>query len=140
MLIFSKKILPLKVQSSVEKAYKAVEVYYKRPGALILSLGVSVVFQLNMVIYYFFIAKALYQNPDPVDFLIKVPVMIFLLMVVPAINGLGVRTGSFRELMKFPTAHAFAVEVIDLGMRIGYGLLGGLVFLFYRRPRGTEKE
>ena len=100
MLKFSKKILPSKIQSLVEKAYKAVEVYYKRPGSLILSLCVSVIFQLNMVIYYFFIAKALYQDPDPVDFLIKVPIMIFLLMVIPAINGLGVRTGSFKGLMK----------------------------------------
>ena len=123
-----------------EKAYDAVEVYYKRPRALFLSLGLSVVFQLNMVIYYFLIAKALGQNPDPIEFLIKVPIMIFLLMVVPAINGLGVRTGSFKGLMKFPTAYALAAEIIDLGMRIGYGLLGGLVFLFYRRPKNKNKE
>ena len=59
--------------------------------------------------------------------------MIVLLMTIPAINGLGIRTASFKGLMKFPPAFAISGELIDLGMRIGYGLLGGLIFLFYRR-------
>ena len=72
--------------------------------------------------------------------MLNVPIMIFLLMTVPAINGLGIRTASFRGLMKFPKAYALALEFIDLAFRIGYGLLGGLLFLFYRRthPHGME--
>lgn len=133
ILGFLKKILPAKIHAWFEKAYAAVAVYYKRPAALLGAIGVSLTFQLNMVLYYFLLAKALHRSPDPLDFMIKVPVMIFLLMTVPAINGLGVRTASFKGLMKFPAAYALALEFIDLGFRIGYGLLGGLFFLFHRR-------
>lgn len=128
-----KKIMPSKLYSLVEEANAAIAVYYKRPAALFSALFVSIVFQLNIVVYYFFIAKGLNQNPEPLDFMLNIPIMIFLLMTVPAINGLGVRTASFKGLMKFPEAYALALEFIDLGLRIGYGLLGGLFFLFYKR-------
>ncbi len=134
-----RKIIPKKTQSKLDDAYKILAVYYRRPFELICALLISIVFQFNMVVYYFLIAKALGQVPDFVDFMIKVPIMIVLLMTIPAVNGLGVRTASFRELMKFPSAYAISGEFIDLGMRIGYGILGGLAFLIYRRP-GINKE
>ncbi|MCP5108029.1 MAG: flippase-like domain-containing protein [bacterium] len=129
------KILPLKIQSFLEQAYGAVEVYYKRPGALLMAQAVSIVYQLNIVIYYFLIARALHQEPDLIEFMIKMPVVVFLLMVVPAVNGIGVRTAGFKGLMGFRPVHALAVESIDLGFRMFYGLLGGLVFLFHRRSQ-----
>lgn len=128
-----KKILPAKIYGLAEKAYQAVAAYYRKPSALFGALGISLIFQFNMVIYYYLIASALHQNPDPVDFMTKVPVMIFLLMTVPAINGLGIRTAGFKGLMEFPAAYALAVEFIDLGFRLTYGLLGGLFFMFYKR-------
>jgi len=137
LLGFLKKILPAKIHSWLEQACAAVNIYYKKPGALFTALGISIIFQLNMVFYYFLIAKAFHQAPDPVDFMLKVPIMIFLLMTVPAINGLGIRTASFKGLMNFPAAYALALEFVDLGFRIGYGLLGGLLFLFYRRSSAS---
>ncbi len=133
ILKVTKKIFPAKIQSFFEKAYAAVEIYYKHPGTLLLAQAVSIVFQLNIVVYYFFIAKALHQDPDPVAFMTKIPIVIFLLMTVPAINGIGVRTAGFKSLMGFANVYALAVESIDLGFRIAYGLLGGVVFLFKKR-------
>jgi hypothetical protein len=98
-----------------------------------MAQGVSIVFQLNIIVYYFFIARALHQDPDPVEFMVKMPIVIFLLMTIPAINGIGVRTAGFKGLMGFAPVYALAVESIDLGFRILYGLIGGIVFLFYRR-------
>jgi glycosyltransferase 2 family protein len=135
-----KKMLPEKLYRLVENAHEAVSVYYRRPGALLASLGISIIFQLNMVLYYYLLASALHQKTDPLDFMVKVPIMVFLLMVVPTINGLGIRTAGFKELMKFPEAYAFAVEFIDLGFRILYGMLGGLMFLFYRRSRQAAEN
>jgi uncharacterized protein (TIRG00374 family) len=139
LLRFLSRFLPRKVLRILERAYGAVEIYYNSPGSFWKALLISVLFQLNMVTYYYFIARALNQQPDPVEFLVKIPIMIFLLMTVPAINGLGVRTAGFKELMKFPEAYALAGEMIDLGLRIVYGLLGGAVFLFYRRPSASKK-
>jgi len=131
-------ILPKKFSQKLDQAHQAVAVYFHHPYNLLAALGVSLIFQLNMVLYYFLIAKALGQNPDAIEFLSKIPIMIFLLMTVPAINGLGVRTAGFKELMHFPGTSALAIEFIDLGFRIGYGLMGGVVFLFYRRKGSLE--
>ena len=138
ILGFLKKVLPAGIYHFLEQAHAAVAVYYSRPAALFSALGVSIIFQLSMVLYYFLIASALHQNPGVVDFMMKVPIVIFLLMTIPAINGLGVRTASFKGLMDFPAAYAMTLECIDLVFRVGYGLLGGLLFLLYRR--GSPKE
>jgi len=108
--------------------------YYHRPALSLAALGISVVFQLNMVVYYFLIAGALGRSPDFLDLLLKIPILIFLLMTVPAVNGLGVRTAGFKGLMKWPAAFALSGEAIDLGMRLVYGLIGGILFLAHRRP------
>lgn len=133
ILSFCKRIFPARIFHFLDEAYTAISIYYKRPLILLSAQLVSIVFQMNMVLYYFLIAMALNQKPNFLNFMFQVPIMIILLMTIPAVNGLGVRTASFKELMKFPPAYAFSGELIDLGMRIGYGLLGGLVFLLYRR-------
>jgi uncharacterized protein (TIRG00374 family) len=140
ILNFTKKRLPTKIQSFLEQAYEAISVYYKKPMALLMAQLVSIIFQLCMVVYYLSIALALNQKPDIVEFMVNIPIMIFLLMTVPAINGLGIRTASFKELMRFPAAFALAGEMIDLGLRICFGLLGGVVFLFYRRGGSNNNE
>ncbi len=133
ILNFSQRILPKKIQSFLEQAYQAAAAYYQHPGAFLTALGVSLVFQLNMVVYYYCIARSVQQIPDPLDFLLKAPILIFLLMTVPAVNGIGIRTYVFTQMMKFPKALALSAEAVDLGFKYIYALLGGLVFLLYRR-------
>jgi len=139
ILSLCKKFFPARIYHLLNEAYSAISIYYKRPLILLSAQLVSIIFQMNMVLYYFLIALALNQNPNFFNFMFHVPIMIILLMTIPAVNGLGVRTASFKELMKFPPAYALSGELIDLGMRIGYGLLGGLVFLIYRQS-GPEKN
>jgi uncharacterized protein (TIRG00374 family) len=134
------KFLPAKIHAFLVQAYEAAAIYYKKPAALLTAISISIIFQLNMVLYYFIIVTALNQHPDPVEFMMMVPIMVFLLMTVPAINGLGVRTAGFKGLMKFPEAYSLAFELIDLAFRLGYGLLGGLFFLLYRRNTGEGEE
>lgn len=129
------KIVPQKIQSFFEQAHAAVEIYYKRPGTLLMAQGVSILLQLNIVFYFYLIAKALHQAPDFIEFMVKMPIVIFLLMTVPAVNGIGVRTAGFKELIGFAPVHALAVESIDVVFRFCYGLLGGLIFLLYKRSK-----
>ncbi len=140
---FLKKILPEKPAEIIERGAEAISVYYNYPRHLFLSIFISTLFQFNMVLYYYFISLGLGMNPGFIDFMTKAPMLIFLLMTVPAVNGIGVRTAVFGGLMKFPMATALAVEAVDIGMRMCLGLLGGIVFLVYRRTSGvaaTEKK
>ncbi len=127
------KILPAKIHALLVRAHDAVCIFYNKPAALFSALGVSIVFQLVMVFYYFMLASALNCHPDLVEFGMMVPIMIVLLMTVPAINGMGIRTAGFQGLMKFPAAYALALECLDLVLRLFYGLLGGVFFLLYKR-------
>ncbi len=133
------KVLPRKIYAFLEKAYDALKVYYKTPSTLLKAIAISILYQMNMVLYYFLIASSLHQYPNFLEYMIKVPLMIILLMVVPAINGIGVRTASFKELMNFTSARAMAGESFDLVMRFAYGLLGGLMFMFYRRSKNAKE-
>lgn len=135
----TEKILPAKIHSFLNKAYSAVEIYYKRPGTFLAALGIALLIQFNMVVYFFLIAKALHQSPDPVTFMMKIPVLIFLLMTIPSVNGIGVRSAGFKGLMGYKSVHALAVETIDLGFRILYGIAGGIVFLIYRGAKEKTK-
>lgn len=135
-----KSVLPQKLFEIISKSFLAMRVYYKYPGALIRSLGISLLFQFNMVIYYFFISKSIGQNPEFIDFMVKAPILIFLLMTLPSVNGIGVRTAVFRGLMKFTTPAALAVEAIDLGLRMLLGLFGGAVYLFYKREKNFQER
>lgn len=134
------KILPVKIHGFLTRAYEAVAIYFHKPGHLLAAQGVSIVFQLVVVVYYYFLTRGLNQDPAILDFLTRMPVIVFLLMVIPAINGIGVRTAGFQELILFPPACALAAETLDLGFRIFYGLFGGLAYLFYKRPGVAEKS
>lgn len=129
------RILPQKLVAILESAMDALKVYYQAPSALFKAVGISIFYQMNMVVYFFLIAVSLHQHPNFLEYMVKVPLMIVLLMVVPAINGIGVRTASFKELMNFTSAKAMAGESFDLVMRFFYGMVGGLLFMFYRRLR-----
>jgi len=130
-----RRLLPTGAGARVQAAVESLWVYYRRPASLGACLGISLVFQFNMVVYYWVIARTLNRMPDFVEFVLNVPIMVFLLMTVPAINGLGVRTAGFRTLMRFPAAFALAAEFVDLGFRVMLGMFGGLVFVFSRRTR-----
>ncbi len=130
-----KRFFPKKIAEIADRAVSAVSIYYKYPLRLTFAILISILFQLNMVLYYYFISRSLGMSPGFVDFMSKAPILIFLLMTVPSVNGIGVRTAVFGGLMKFPTPIALAVEVVDIGLRFVLGFVGGIVFLFHKRAK-----
>lgn len=126
------RILPAFVQRFLQDSYEAVFEYYRYPKFLLGAIMVSIAHQFNMVVYYYFILQAIGQPVAFTECMLKVPVVIFLLMVVPAVNGLGVRTAGFSGLMGLSSAAAMGIEAIDLGIRLMGGAIGGVVFLFHR--------
>ncbi len=136
----SKRLLPKKVSSILERGVSALTIYYEYPRQLVTAVFISILFQFNMVVYYYFISRALGMSPGFVDFMSKAPMLILLLMTVPSVNGIGVRTAVFRSLMKFPMPVSLAIEVVDIGMRLVLGLIGGGFFLFFKRGSHTPDK
>jgi uncharacterized protein (TIRG00374 family) len=127
------RFLSAKKQQTLNNTLTAVQLFYKKPWHIGGAIIISILFQLNNIVYFYFIARALSLAPDFYHYLLNTPILIFLLMVIPAVNGIGVRTVGFKELLLFKPSHAMVGELIDLGLKVVYGLIGGIVFLFYKK-------
>lgn len=132
------RFLPAKVRAFAEQAYAAVEMYYRKPKYLAAALAVGALFEFNVTVYYYFILRGLGQDVTFVQCMTTIPVMVIMMMVIPTINGIGVRTWAFGSLMGRATGVALAAETVDLAMRVIMGLMGGLVFLARRAPQRVE--
>lgn len=137
---FIQPVFPKKFTQFLSDACQSVSIYYQKPKSFLFAMLISLFFKFSEVLYYYLITRALNQTPDFLNFMIKTPLMIFLLMVVPTINGLGVRTAGFQQLLDFSTTNALAGEVIDLAMKLAYGLVGGFLFLLFPLPKTPPKN
>ena len=129
----------------VEKTLEALSAYRRRPRLALAVLAVSFLFQVIVVLYYFALTRALGQTVPPALVMRAVPVTLVLVMVVPSINGLGVRTGGFQVFLFGATpaglAAAASLEIVDLFLRLALGMVGGVVFIARRRrPRREGRQ
>ncbi len=123
--------LPGRVRRLLERLTDALAVYRGQYRALLQALGWSFLLQMNVILFYFVVARAL-DLPVPFqDFLLIVPIASVILMLPVSINGIGLREGVFVFLLApfgvgVPDAIAYAWTAF--GLFLCYGLLGGLVY------------
>jgi uncharacterized protein (TIRG00374 family) len=129
------KRLPARLVGPLNRLLETLAVYRSKPGALLKGLAVSLLFQTMMVFYYYLICRAMGADLPLAQALIGIPVLIIMLMVIPAINGLGVRTTGFGSLLGMSTAHALSGEGVDILFRLFFGLIGGVLFLTDRSQK-----
>lgn len=104
--------------------------------ALGIGLGFSVLLQMNVVVHYWIIGSALGMQIPLVDYFFLIPILIFALML-PAINGVGVREATAILLFaayRVPAEAAVAFGLVDLGLTLVTGAVGGLRFVLRRTP------
>jgi uncharacterized protein (TIRG00374 family) len=100
------------------------------------ALLLSIVLQLNVVIHYYVIGRALSFEVPLVAFFVVVPVALFVTMIPIAINGIGLRENIFVVLfahLGVAEANAVALAWIAYGFLILQGLLGGAVYALQRK-------
>ncbi len=135
--------LPNRLADLVDHLIETLAAYRSQPMALLKALAISLIFQTSMVFYYFLICRAMGVNLSLVSALIGIPVLIIMLMVVPAVNGIGVRTTGFGSLLGMSTLTALSGEGIDILFRLFFGLIGGVLFVTDRSRKqtlSTEQE
>ncbi len=128
--------LPARICDLLNRLIETLTAYRQRPQALLQALGISLIFQASMVFYYYLICQAMGVELTLISAMIGIPILIIMLMVVPAINGLGVRTTGFGSLLGLSAVHALSGEGIDILFRLFFGLIGGALFItdHTRRP------
>ncbi len=117
--------------------FATFRVYRDRKKHLFTALGLSILFQLNIVFYYYVCTIALGLDAQPINVFVGAPIVLMLMMLPITIGGVGVRSWGFQTLVELKRGQGIMMEMIDVFWRTFYGLLGGL-FLLIRKKRPGE--
>ena len=138
--------LPQKLQGVFTKILGTVTMYRGHTAQLTRGFLVSVLLQVNVVTFYFFISQALGMSIDYSKFYLIVPVAIFVMLIPISINGIGLREGVFIFLLGafgIDTEMALAFSWLEYGLSLVYGGFGGIVYMLRRSfpaaPRSSAK-
>jgi glycosyltransferase 2 family protein len=88
--------------------------------------------QLNVILYYFLIGKALHLRIHFIDYFIFIPIVLLVQIIPITINGLGLREGSYIEIFKFygiSPQTAISFSIIDVAFVLVIGLIGGIIYV-----------
>lgn len=135
LLTFLGKLLGLlrlhKVANKLEEAYQSINILKKEPGVLALAFLASLVLQINVILFYYFIGVSLDLGVSFLYFAMIVPVALVVLLVPFSINGIGIREGIFAYLLTglgVQTKDAIALSWISFGLMLTQGIIGGIIF------------
>lgn len=121
-----------KIKKPVQSFRSTILHYKTRKTAFLRALGMSFLLQLNVILYYFFITKALHLTLPFIDFFIFIPLVHLVTLIPITVNGLGLREMTFAEILQVYglTAQAgISLGLIDFGFILIIGIIGGLLFL-----------
>lgn len=100
-------------------------------SSVLWAVMISIFLQLNVIIHFWCIGKALSLDVPLLDYFFLIPVQMIVLML-PSINGIGLREVSSIALFDFYGINATTAAMfgfIDLAMMVLVGILGWLCFL-----------
>jgi hypothetical protein len=124
-----------RIQQLIKKTIESLLRLKQRKDLLAVALILSLILQINVVMYYYLIALGIGISVPFKDFFLIVPLAIFVMMIPVSINGVGLRENVF--VLFFATfgvmkAEAIAFAWLDYGMVLMLGIIGGVVYAFLR--------
>jgi len=126
-----KGILP-KIKQKILTFRETILIYRDKKTYFFRALIWALVLQINVIIHYYLIGKALHLNIHLLDYFIFVPVVLLILSIPITINGLGLREGSYIEIFQFygiAASTAFSFALIDVAFGFIVGIVGGVIYI-----------
>lgn len=123
--------LPRPLASPLHKLLASLRAYQGRYTVLAPALALSFLLQLHVIVYYFFIGRALHFTIPLLSYFAIVPVSLFVMLLPVAINGIGVRESVFIFLFAhygLVEGEALAFAWLEYSLHLLWGLIGGLVY------------
>lgn len=106
--------------------------YQTQKPAFLKALIWAFLLQVNVILHYILIGKALGLSIHMLDYFVFVPIVLLIMTIPVTINGLGLREGSYIEIFKFyqilPQA-AFSFSFIDMAFGLIVGIAGGIIYV-----------
>lgn len=105
--------------------------YREKKAFLARAIFWAFLLQVNVIVHYYMIGKALHLNIPLLDYFIFIPIVLLILIIPITIGGLGLREGSYIEIFRFygimPDA-AVSFGLIDWGFGLIIGIAGGIIY------------
>lgn len=120
-----------KVGALLVKFSDALSLYRGKPMALLYALIMSLILQVNIVVFFWAISMALDLQLSLAVFFVVVPIAIMVMMLPISINGIGLREGVFVFLLGgwgISPASSVSLAWIEYGIFLAFGLLGGVIY------------
>ncbi len=137
-LSFAKNGVMARVGGILEKVHRSFQAYRQAPSAILRALGLSVLLQVNVVVHFILVARAVGIDVPAESMFLIIPVAVFIMMVPISINAIGVREAVFVFLFSLygvQSVEALAFAWIAYSFTLLQGVLGGLVFALRREKR-----
>ncbi len=134
-------LLPKFARHLLERLALAVTAYWGKHRALTRALFLSVLLQVNVVTFYWFIGCALDFAIPYHRFYLIVPIAVLVMLAPISINAIGIREGVFVFLLAsygVEPAQAVAFAWLEQGLFLLYGMIGGGVYAFRTQQRSPS--
>ncbi len=138
-----------KIRPAVERAFGAVKDLGRERRAIGYALGISFVFQLNVVLHYVLVGAAFDLALPTIAYFLVIPIVLLVLQLPLSINGIGLRETAFvlflgaRDLWGDQAAtetQAFAYGAAVYAMIVLQGIIGGVFFGLRRRDLTSRTD
>ncbi|MFQ5792894.1 MAG: lysylphosphatidylglycerol synthase domain-containing protein, partial [Acidobacteriota bacterium] len=109
--------------------------FRRQVPALAKALGISLLIQGSIVLFYFAVATAM-GIPLPLDYCLFITPLILVAQLLPSINGFGVRESAFVFFFRtigLSPEQAVALSFVSTGVIVLLSLAGGAIYAFRSR-------
>ncbi len=129
---------PDKVRTKILVFRETILHYRTQKGPFFRATFWALILQLNVILYYFLIGRALRLDIPLIDYFIFIPIVLVIQIIPVTINGLGLREGSYIEIFKYygilPQA-AVSFSLVDVAFNLILGTVGGAIYVSRKRRR-----
>lgn len=125
------RLIPTAVRRPFDKLFAALGSFHGHHDVLVKVFSLGLLLQLNVIAFYWLIALGLGLDISFLQMLAAAPIAIFVMLVPLTINGIGLRETVWAMLLGaygFEEADGVALGVVEFGLFLAFGLLGGLVY------------
>ena len=127
---------PWRIIAKIASAFSA---FRGRRGLLVRAFGLSLLLQLNVIVHFIIVSRALGIDIPVLAMFTMIPLSIFVTMLPVSINGIGLREGVFVFFFSaygIDAVEAIAFAWMALGFVMLQGVIGGILFA----ARGESKQ
>lgn len=118
---------------------ETVVVYKDKKGALLKALFWAFLLQINVILHYYFVGKALHIDIPLIDYFIFIPIVLIILTIPITINGLGLREALYMKIFaSYGILSSFAISfslIADIVFALIIGVLGGILYVFRKQKK-----